>query len=113
MCAYMNVREYLRGTCYVCMCVWYLCSSAYVCMRVTCMHVYVGMDVFQTTPVGNGGHVGLFIDTPEIIPYIATPGTRRFDPSGAPLAAFPSPAVQYSGFLLYYMGLQCSPRPLW
>eukprot|EP00041_Stephanoeca_diplocostata_P030809 m.941165 g.941165 ORF g.941165 m.941165 type:complete len:195 (-) comp23832_c0_seq4:2668-3252(-) len=48
----------------------------------------------QSTPVGNDGHIGLFIDTPEIIPYIGTPGTRRFDPTGVPLAGFPSPAVE-------------------
>ena len=46
------------------------------------------------TPPGNGGHFGFFIDAPEITPAIPKAGVRRFGPGGAPLAAFPAPAVE-------------------
>lgn len=44
-------------------------------------------------PAGNGGHVGFFIDQPEITPGIPKAGVRRFGPDGKRLpSSFPSPA---------------------
>ena len=50
-------------------------------------------SMIASTPAGNNGNIGFFIDQPEIIPDIPVAGVRRFDASGAAVASF-DPAVE-------------------
>lgn len=38
--------------------------------------------ILASTSSGNGGHIGLFVDMPEITPQIATTGRFRRGPEG-------------------------------
>jgi xylulokinase len=48
----------------------------------------------ESSPPGNGGQVGFFINSPEITPSIPTAGTRRFDGTGAQVDAFADDAAE-------------------
>lgn len=50
-------------------------------------------SLIASTPAGNNGNIGFFIDQPEIIPDIPVAGVRRFDSSGSAVASF-DPAVE-------------------
>eukprot|EP00040_Diaphanoeca_grandis_P013160 m.66531 g.66531 ORF g.66531 m.66531 type:complete len:566 (+) comp23700_c0_seq1:59-1756(+) len=50
-------------------------------------------ELVKSTPPGNNGNIGFFIDQPEIIPHISKSGIRRFDATGERVDSF-APAVE-------------------
>lgn len=52
----------------------------------------------QSTPAGNDGNIGFFINEAEIIPFIPITGTRLFDGQGKRVDSFP-PAVEARAIL--------------
>jgi len=51
-------------------------------------------ELVESSPPGNNGSVGFFINSPEITPNIPTPGTRRFDANGEQVDSFADDAAE-------------------